>query len=820
MGPMELAALCALAQQESWRVNALPAGVGIDTLRVLDADKLIEARAWVCQNLTRRLGDPTVMKPQPWSLGWVSPASSRDLLGSWDDIHRHGAEQPETAGEVRVTERGRAELVRLKEASMRDHTASAPASAAPTDGRTLRRDVDRFIRERLRSPELRAAAERLDHAVSDEAWWATEVAEYRGHMRRAQSQHRPVQWWRTPGRPARVPSIGASSGWSPGMMGIRERLAALKSERPRRSVITNPETTRVRPYWHFAGHAALSVFQSDADHPPPRGLAEAWDIVLAFWLMTTEDAPLRNLGLGAIADWELPRALRHMFGGRKTFWRDVMDGLGTRTGPAAEAEALIHNRTREALVLLRDREATPVATDNGRPVPVEELIGRLSTVLTLSRWLREHWVKAKRRARKLPIPEDLEWQEVEWGCGFPCVLPADWKAQRLARSEQIKEIADNRHRVWAQRLETIMWTVLQWRAALDAGREAVPAVEDWTDDKRQPAINRWTAGLLGELARLGGVIHRLTNGNVPITRNREGPRTIKRVVAALSVRLAELKRIPPSAAHQYAEASVTASPVAGIGEPPPTYAVAQFIDKLIGMLERAEVLRVGAQARAERAVNDGDIEQLRTDPASVLGSPQELNHLKLQFDTGARPFVQVAYALKIDAAPLDDFIRTGGPVLVPGAIAVLRQVQAEDLRRRLRVASQVAQPGVPSAISPPQPAPHTDPTETTTIEPKPRLPPEAFRRAAESFEWVCRVRPDLVPATPGKRYAVEQWRYVREHATECPAYTDAEGRAIPVPNFETWKRQVRGGQFDPTEPKALPRAGRAHGGCIVRPDQV
>jgi hypothetical protein len=43
---------------------------------------------------------------------------------------------------------------------------------------------------------------------------------------------------------------------------------------------------------------------------------------------------------------------------------------------------------------------------------------------------------------------------------------------------------------------------------------------------------------------------------------------------------------------------------------------------------------------------------------------------------------------------------------------------------------------------------------------------------------------------------------------------------LVVPEFDTWKRQVRAGLQDPERPKTSPRAGRPHGSSIVHMDEV
>jgi len=113
--------------------------------------------------------------------------------------------------------------------------------------------------------------------------------------------------------------------------------------------------------------------------------------------------------------------------------------------------------------------------------------------------------------------------------------------------------------------------------------------------------------------------------------------------------------------------------------------VCEVVERAIALLEKAEALRLEALRKAEGAVASGQLSRLKKYPSSILGSAQEMNGAKFGFDVLARPLVQVAYALKIDAAPLDDFIRTGKPTFVPGAIRVLRMIQGEDHRRSVPV---------------------------------------------------------------------------------------------------------------------------------------
>jgi hypothetical protein len=93
--------------------------------------------------------------------------------------------------------------------------------------------------------------------------------------------------------------------------------------------------------------------------------------------------------------------------------------------------------------------------------------------------------------------------------------------------------------------------------------------------------------------------------------------------------------------------------------------------------------------------------------------------------------------------------------------------------------------------------------------------PDRFRRAHESYEWVCSERPDLVPGQENVRFAKAMHGYVREH--DCPAYP---GDDRP-PAYETWKRYIREYERLTEGPKNASRAGRERGSrSIVRPDQI
>ena len=108
--------------------------------------------------------------------------------------------------------------------------------------------------------------------------------------------------------------------------------------------------------------------------------------------------------------------------------------------------------------------------------------------------------------------------------------------------------------------------------------------------------------------------------------------------------------------------------------------IAEAIDRLVEMLERAETLRKRANGLALEAIASVGREAFEADPGAFVGSPLEMNSLILAFQQNARAFVKVAYAHGIEAEPLEKFLRTADPVWVPQAIAVLRRIQAAEHR--------------------------------------------------------------------------------------------------------------------------------------------
>jgi hypothetical protein len=124
--PMSLeAALKTLVQRESWRLDELPTGFGPNVCRLLDAEGWIEVCSWVRENLSTHPDKPK-WQDQRWSLGWFSPIKRPEAAGGWDQLFSEIMPPWKPPAELRVTEQGRAAVVRLS-------MVPAPAPTAVTD---------------------------------------------------------------------------------------------------------------------------------------------------------------------------------------------------------------------------------------------------------------------------------------------------------------------------------------------------------------------------------------------------------------------------------------------------------------------------------------------------------------------------------------------------------------------------------------------------------------------------------------------------------------------------------------------------------------
>jgi len=112
MDQSESRALLQLAERDLWSVDVLPVGgVDIDILRRLDALGLIEARTGRMDNQQKYPRDPT--PPKPAYSPWFSPINQPHIAGGWDSIMATRTDRPPS--EIRISERGKAEVARLKE---------------------------------------------------------------------------------------------------------------------------------------------------------------------------------------------------------------------------------------------------------------------------------------------------------------------------------------------------------------------------------------------------------------------------------------------------------------------------------------------------------------------------------------------------------------------------------------------------------------------------------------------------------------------------------------------------------------------------------
>lgn len=104
-------ALGLLAVRKEWRLEEVRGTVGLDMLRALDAEGFIQVRPWLWQAQGARPGQPVTSLPKP--LEWFSPIATPQYGGPWEGVFRGDRdEEPPVWWEVRVTDRGRAELAR------------------------------------------------------------------------------------------------------------------------------------------------------------------------------------------------------------------------------------------------------------------------------------------------------------------------------------------------------------------------------------------------------------------------------------------------------------------------------------------------------------------------------------------------------------------------------------------------------------------------------------------------------------------------------------------------------------------------------------
>jgi len=86
------------------------------------------------------------------------------------------------------------------------------------------------------------------------------------------------------------------------------------------------------------------------------------------------------------------------------------------------------------------------------------------------------------------------------------------------------------------------------------------------------------------------------------------------------------------------------------------------------------------------------------------------------------------------------------------------------------------------------------PKNKTTIHSKEPLakPTPAEQRAWESYDWVCKNYPDLLPLPDNKKNRIYNKQMYEKAIEESPFYHDEEDKLFVYPNFDSWKRNIRG----------------------------
>ena len=106
-------ALVKLSEKDFWLVTELPSNIDADLLRCLDDRGLIESRFVVMQNQQKHGGDSTPSSRSPSA--WFSPIQKPDMAGGWNEIlSKREKNEWNHPFEVRISERGRAELARRR----------------------------------------------------------------------------------------------------------------------------------------------------------------------------------------------------------------------------------------------------------------------------------------------------------------------------------------------------------------------------------------------------------------------------------------------------------------------------------------------------------------------------------------------------------------------------------------------------------------------------------------------------------------------------------------------------------------------------------
>lgn len=93
--------------------------------------------------------------------------------------------------------------------------------------------------------------------------------------------------------------------------------------------------------------------------------------------------------------------------------------------------------------------------------------------------------------------------------------------------------------------------------------------------------------------------------------------------------------------------------------------------------------------------------------------------------------------------------------------------------------------------------------------------PDHVHRALKSFDWICALRPDIIPAK-NRAQSKKQWQYIKDGS--CPAYQEGDV-SLRLPAFDTWTRYIRAGQQARDGSRRTPRGGR-RGRSIAHRDEI
>lgn len=176
------------------------------------------------------------------------------------------------------------------------------------------------------------------------------------------------------------------------------------------------------------------------------------------------------------------------------------------------------------------------------PSPVKAAITAFYELLQCGERVREYMQRTQRTARLLPpvIPSEVQ----QYDSSLPEFIESNGDLVQflLKRRDELGVLPGP----WHSYLDNLQWlefSVRRWRTALADCRRVVPNVGKWTDDQGKPPIERWTGLVLRDLNRLGGFIHPLEIGDLPL----DLPlKPFMEAHQALVPRVQDLKSVPMS----------------------------------------------------------------------------------------------------------------------------------------------------------------------------------------------------------------------------------------------------------------------------------